>query len=177
MSLKGKGRGTIIATEEGQGTNRIRIEGCQCLDGGTTCNLPTVGNLVDYVFYDPDTMADEFEEWVDWSTVTQVKDSDPNLEGKLIWYYWNDTQCIIAYYDTMAKGTTDGETFTVTDAGQSFASVNESYSLTRIKPENYSQDNPPRESVGTVSYDTDTDWYASFDHNNGTFDADWWYEA
>ena len=103
-TLKGRGRGSILSTAEGQGSNRLRIEFRSNIPEADTSEftLPTAGHLYDYVYFDAETqdLIDGVPE--DWGTYTeiqnheQIEGSSSNL-GRLVRFFINDDGTIFVY--------------------------------------------------------------------------------
>ena len=199
MALKGKGRGSILSTAEGQGTNRLRLDSCSLIEGVDTSGftLPTAGNLYDYEYVQPDNQqllddvpntADIYDEIQSWNQLP----AGASNRGRLVRVYINDDGTIIAFSSRFkAEGYVFQETngqdfFRITDAGSSHAVAYDAaaaapmqYAFSKI--EDVSQDDPDRTEVDTVSFESCTgdspacpSFAVLFDEVNGTIDSDAW---
>ena len=199
MALKGKGRGSILSTAEGQGSNRLRLDSCSLIEGVDTSGftLPTAGNLYNYEYVQPDNqqLLDDVPDTADIYEEIQNMNELPagaSNRGKLVRVYINDDGTMIAFSSVgKAEGYVYQETngqdfFRVTDPRSSHAVTYDAaaaspmqYAFSKI--EDVSQDEPNRTEVDSVSFESCSGdqpacptFSVLFDEVNGTMDSDAW---
>ena len=171
MALKGRGRGSILSTAEGQGTNRLRIEFRSTIPEADTSEftLPTAGQLYDFTYFDEDTqyLIDEVpEDWGLYSEIqdhTQIEGASGN-RGRLVRFFVDedDTIYVFSIWDRaighVFRDTDNKDYFRVTWQGSSGANV---YDASASEPaqypfgtlDNFSDANPGHSLQDTVSYE------------------------
>lgn len=189
MSLVAKGRGTVIATSEGQESKRVRIDDCEWVDSPGDFSLPRAGDLWDFSYaeeVDPseftENVPDSIQAEIDAYPDSKVSSSNQGL-GKLTHIYITDGGIIVPHHTIYkAKGIihrdSDGlDYFRVTDPRDSAAIQYDEANPTQYNfstLDNIMDQRPLRDRVDNVTYDPDYVYRVTFDADFQTFDADDW---
>ena len=199
MALKGRGRGSILSTAEGQGSNRLRIEFRSNIPEADTSGftLPTAGHLYDFTYFDEDSqnLIDDIPE--DWGTYdeiqnhTQIEGASGN-RGRLVRFFIDEDNTIYVYaiWDRaighVFRDTDNKDYFRVTWQGSSGANV---YDAAASEPAQYlfgsldsvSESNPGYTLQDTVSFEHCTgdstdcpSYHVLVDIDRGFVDAGTW---
>lgn len=191
MSLVAKGRGTVIATSEGQESKRVRIDDCGWVGTEGSFNLPNAGDLMDFSYaedVDPteftEDVPDSIQEEMNAYSNSTVSSSNQGL-GNLTHIYFTEEGVVIPHHTIYkAKGTiyrdSNGQDyFRVSDARDSAAVQYDPASSSPVQyafssMDNIMDDSPGRDLIENVTYDPEYVYRVTFDARNQSFDADDW---